>query len=58
MAPGLTVLALGETIVESGPQGLVAVHVMPGAVSLAGTASWILAGPGRQAHAPHKEKLS
>jgi hypothetical protein len=58
MAPALTVLALGVTIAEFGPRGLVAVHVVLGAVSLAGAASWILAGPRRQAHAPHKEKLS
>jgi len=58
MAPALTVLALGTTIAQFGPRGLVAVHVVLGAVSLAGAASWILAGPRGQAHAPHKEKLS
>jgi hypothetical protein len=58
MAPALTVLALGVTIGEFGPRGLVAVHVVLGAVSLVGAASWILAGPRRQAPAPHKEKLS
>jgi hypothetical protein len=58
MAPAVTVLGLGVTIAQFGPRGLVAVHVALGALSLAGAASWMLAGCRRQAHAPHKERLS
>ncbi len=58
LVPPASVLGLGLAIGAFGLEGLVAVHVALGALSLAGAAGWIVAGTWRHTHSAQKETLS
>ncbi len=60
IAPAAAVLALGATIATFGVDGLVAVHVGLGVLSLAGAAGWVIAGAWHHGHVrpQHEEMLS
>jgi len=58
LAPAAAVLALGAAIAVFGLDGLIAVHVGLGALSLAGAAAWIATDVWRHAQPEQEETLS